>query len=178
MKLMLLAGIPLVSLMIGCAGKKPPVEEAKKTEVKKEAPAKVAAPIKEAKSANLIKVEDLLAELMAQKVYFDFDKSELTEKAKEILAKVGKILSQPMEKEVINILIEGHTDEMGTGEYNIALGEKRALKVKEYLESYGVSVAQLKIISFGEEKKAKEGHDEQSNSLNRRAELKAESVKK
>ena len=68
-----------------------------------------------------------------------------------------------------NIVIEGHADERGTPEYNISLGERRALAVKAYLQGRGVAASQISIMSYGKEKPAVLGHDEASYSKNRRA---------
>jgi peptidoglycan-associated lipoprotein len=69
------------------------------------------------------------------------------------------------------IIIEGHTDERGTPEYNIALGERRARSVARYMSNLGVDVNQLSIVSYGEEKPAVDGHNEDAWSKNRRAVL-------
>lgn len=67
------------------------------------------------------------------------------------------------------IIIEGHTDERGTPEYNIALGERRARSVARYMQNLGVDVNQLSIVSYGEEKPVDPGHAESSWQKNRRA---------
>ena len=67
------------------------------------------------------------------------------------------------------IIIEGHTDERGTPEYNIALGERRARAVARYMQNLGVDVNQLSIVSYGEEKPVDPGHTENSWQKNRRA---------
>ncbi|MDX1269970.1 MAG: peptidoglycan-associated lipoprotein Pal, partial [Oceanisphaera sp.] len=71
----------------------------------------------------------------------------------------------------VSILVEGHADERGTPEYNIALGERRAKAVTSYLQSLGVSGSQLAIVSYGEEKPADTSHTESAFSQNRRAVL-------
>lgn len=68
-------------------------------------------------------------------------------------------------------LIEGHTDERGTPEYNIALGERRAKAVAKYMQNLGVDVSQLSVVSYGEEKPADPGHAEDAFGHNRRAVL-------
>jgi peptidoglycan-associated lipoprotein len=72
----------------------------------------------------------------------------------------------------LNVVIEGHCDERGTGEYNMALGERRAKAVRDALVMAGVQASRIRSVSFGEEKPAQEGHDENSWAMNRRAELK------
>ena len=101
-------------------------------------------------------------------VYFDFDKYNIkSEFAKALDSHAEFLISHPS----FNIVIEGHADERGTPEYNIALGERRALAVKSYLQGRGVSAMQISIKSFGKEKPAVLGHDETSYAKNRRAVL-------
>jgi peptidoglycan-associated lipoprotein len=69
------------------------------------------------------------------------------------------------------ITLEGHTDETGSREYNLALGERRALTVRRQLVLLGATAGQIKTVSYGEERPVAEGHDEQSYSQNRRAEI-------
>jgi peptidoglycan-associated lipoprotein len=115
------------------------------------------------------KVEDLMNRLMADEIYFDYDKATLTSKARDLLAQVGEIL----EKEPrLLVRIEGHTDERGTESYNMTLGAKRAQSVKEYLINYGVSDKRLSSTSFGEEKPKVFDSNEEAWSKNRRAAFK------
>ena len=71
----------------------------------------------------------------------------------------------------LTVRIEGHADERGTNEYNLALGERRAQAVQQYLGSYGVDAGRISVLSYGEEKPAVEGGDDMSWSKNRRAEF-------
>ncbi|MBT9537954.1 MAG: peptidoglycan-associated lipoprotein Pal [Nitrospirae bacterium] len=82
-------------------------------------------------------------------IYFDFDRYDIREDEKPILKSVSGHL---LENTEYKILIEGHCDERGTNEYNLALGEKRALSAKKYLLSFGVSSSRMEVISYGEEK--------------------------
>jgi peptidoglycan-associated lipoprotein len=101
-------------------------------------------------------------------VYFDFDRSEVKDNFRAIVAAHGKYLaSRPDSK----VTIEGHADERGTREYNIALGERRIAAVTRILTLQGASSAQVDSISYGEERPAALGHDENAWSLNRRAEF-------
>jgi peptidoglycan-associated lipoprotein len=115
-----------------------------------------------------------VAELSAQEgmnlsnVYFDFDDFSLDQEAKTALAQNAAWLINNPQREII---IEGHCDERGTDEYNIALGERRATSTKRYLIVLGVNGAQLSTISFGEERPANTGHDESAWTKNRRAEF-------
>ena len=99
-------------------------------------------------------------------IHFDFDKSFIREDAKPTLREVAEYLkANPM----ASILIEGHCDERGTAEYNIALGERRAASTKSYLVSLGVKPGSLSTVSFGEEKPLDPGHSEEAWAKNRRA---------
>jgi len=99
-------------------------------------------------------------------IYFDYDSSELREEFKILLrAHADYLLNNPGSR----VTIEGHADERGTREYNLALGENRAFKVKKYLTLQGVTQDRVKTVSFGEEKPDLEGHTESDWSKNRRA---------
>ncbi len=99
-------------------------------------------------------------------IYFDFDKSDIKDEFRDIVNAHAEYLAI---NQGVNITIEGHTDERGTREYNIALGERRANAVKRMLTLQGVSASQIRVISYGEERPAALGHDESAWSLNRRA---------
>jgi peptidoglycan-associated lipoprotein len=101
-----------------------------------------------------------------QDIYFDFDKSAIRNDAKPGLAKVADYVKK---NKGAKVLIEGHCDERGTAEYNMALGDRRATSAKKYLESLGVPSASLSTISFGKEKPIDPGHDESAWAKNRRA---------
>lgn len=116
--------------------------------------------------AERARLESLINQIMSEDVYFDFDRSELTEKAKELLAQVGELL---LKESRFTITIEGHTDERGTEDYNFTLGAKRAMKVKEFLIAYGVSADRMESVSYGKENPKVEGSTEEAYSQNRRA---------
>jgi peptidoglycan-associated lipoprotein len=101
-------------------------------------------------------------------VYFDFDKSVLRQDAIDQLNKNAEDIKKHLD---FIYQIAGHCDERGTQEYNLALGERRALAVRDYLISVGVPADHLVTISYGEEKPAVQGHDEGAWSKNRRAEF-------
>ena len=99
-------------------------------------------------------------------VRFDFDKSEVKEDGRRACQVVAAFMKKnPGAK----LLIEGHCDERGTAEYNMALGERRAAAVMGYLVSLGVSKGALSTVSFGKEKPLDPGHDEAAWAKNRRA---------
>lgn len=101
-----------------------------------------------------------------QTIYFDFDSSNLSSAARETLEANAEWLKG---NEKVDIQIEGHCDERGGHQYNLALGERRARAVKDYLSALGVQDARISIISYGKEKPNAFGHDEESWGKNRRA---------
>jgi len=105
-----------------------------------------------------------------EKIYFDFDQFTLSAEARDTLADNAKYLKM---NDGIQIVIEGHCDERGSDEYNLALGESRAIAAKNYLVSLGISATRLSVISYGEEKPAVMGSNESAWAKNRRAEFKS-----
>jgi peptidoglycan-associated lipoprotein len=102
-------------------------------------------------------------------VYFDYDKSAIRNDSAEVLRKnAGIMKANPNWGQ---ITIEGNTDERGSEEYNLALGERRAMAVKRYLVDLGVSGSRLRTVSFGEAKPAVPGHDESAWRYNRRVDF-------
>ena len=161
-------------LMTHCAHKK----------VVTEAPAPVAAPEVEKVDEQTTKVDQPVLseeEIFQQKsldqlnqegnlkrIHFDFDKYEIREDMKSILSANTDWL---LKHKSIEVLIEGHCDERGTIEYNIALGEKRAESAQNYVASLGVPTGRIKIVSYGKNKPLTTGNDEESFAQNRRAEF-------
>ncbi len=107
---------------------------------------------------------------MIQTVYFDYDKYDIRDNQIGIMNENSRRLREFKPSD--QVLIEGHCDERGTVEYNLALGERRAAVVKKYLENAGVAAPRMETISYGEERPAAIGHDEGAWSRNRRTELK------
>jgi len=103
---------------------------------------------------------------LSDKIYFNFEKASLTDNSKELISEYINFA-----KNAKAIRLEGHCDERGTREYNLALGEKRAIEVKNYLIIKGVSSSKIKVISYGEEKPIELGSDESSWKENRRVEI-------
>ncbi len=99
--------------------------------------------------------------------YFEFDSSDLKPEAMRAL----DVHAKDLKAQGNRVALEGHTDERGTREYNMALGERRAAAVQRYLALQGVSVSQLELISYGEEKAAVTGTGEEAWAQNRRVEL-------
>lgn len=98
-------------------------------------------------------------------IYFDFDSSDIREDQRSTLDGNGTWM---LHNTSATVQIEGHCDERGTVEYNLALGERRAQGAKGYLVSFGVPDARLTTISYGEERPADPGHDENAWAKNRR----------
>lgn len=98
-------------------------------------------------------------------IYFDFDKSNIREDQRERLEKNADYL---LANRMVRVRVEGNCDERGTNEYNMALGERRALSAKKYLINLGVMESRLETISYGEERPLQYGHDELSWAQNRR----------
>ena len=99
-------------------------------------------------------------------VFFDYDRAELKPEARERLAKNAQWLNANPQ---FLVTLEGHCDERGTNEYNLALGDRRAGAARDYLQSLGVNTGRLKTISYGEERPFCTEHDESCYSQNRRA---------
>lgn len=103
---------------------------------------------------------------VAEDIHFDFDSSAITPEAAEILKKKAQFLSANAD---VNVNIEGHCDDRGTNEYNMALGDKRAQAAKAFLVELGVAEARLSTVSFGEEKPLIAGaKSEEEHAKNRR----------
>lgn len=106
--------------------------------------------------------------LSDRKIFFDFDSSLVRDESMPMIRAHAEYLAA---NSGASFTLEGHADERGTREYNIALGEKRADAVRRILMANGVAAGQIKIISYGEERPAAFGHNEEAWSRNRRAEL-------
>ena len=106
--------------------------------------------------------------LAKRTVYFDFDESVILDQDRPILDAHAQYLSQNLGAAVT---LEGHTDERGTREYNLALGERRAISVRQFMSLLGASSQQLRTVSYGEEQPAALGHNEEAWAQNRRVEV-------
>jgi peptidoglycan-associated lipoprotein len=113
-------------------------------------------------------LEELNKDQILKRIHFDFDKYDIREDMKPLLQANANWL---LKFRSVEVLIEGHCDERGTIEYNIALGEKRAEAAKNYLASLGMNPAKIKIISYGKSKPLVAGVDEETYFQNRRAEF-------
>lgn len=179
--LAVMAALSVAALIAGgCASKEvvkseePIVKaEAPKVEQPKPAPPKPAEPARQAQEVVAASTEQQPAatavEAALATVYFDFDKSDLRQDTRNALNKNAEFLlkAQPNAK----VRIEGHCDERGSAEYNLALGERRATSALQYLITLGVKADRLSTVSYGKEKPAVQGNDEAAWAKNRRAEF-------
>lgn len=113
-------------------------------------------------------LEDPNSPLSNRVFYFPYDSAEISTEDRETLSAHARYLSEHPE---ISVVVEGHADERGSREYNLALGERRGQSVEQLLLLQGTSKDQLELISFGEERPVAMGHDESAWRLNRRVEL-------
>jgi len=110
-----------------------------------------------------------MQEMELLNIYFDFDRYFLRPESKTTLEKSARILKANPQ---IKIKIEGHCDERGTVEYNLALGEKRARAARDYLVNLGIDPGRISVISYGKERPVDMGHNEDAWQKNRRDEFK------
>lgn len=127
---------------------------------------------RQARLAPAERVDDQLREearvIESEPVYFDFDSSDIKPEYRPVLENKAAWLKANPESRV---RIEGHCDDRGTAEYNLALGEKRAIRVMDYLVSLGIPARRISTISYGEERPAVLGANEEAWARNRRAEF-------
>lgn len=149
MKKRLFAVLAAVALISGCASTTPVESEADDFAAQQDA---------EQSEAFVQNAKD--------RVFFGFDKSNLSAEAVKVLKVQAEYLKANPDTQVV---VEGHTDDRGTREYNLALGERRAVAVKNYLISRGVDADRIRVISYGKERPAVVGANEAAWSQNRRA---------
>ena len=109
-----------------------------------------------------------LRRVLGQVIYFDYDKDQLRDDARAVLDAKAAVMAANAS---VTLVISGHTDEQGTAEYNLALGQRRAAQVKRYLESKGVAENRMTTQSLGDSQPAVQGSDETAYQQNRRAEF-------
>jgi peptidoglycan-associated lipoprotein len=163
-----IATVALTAWLAGCATQKPaeapPVED--KTKPAVTAPAAQPAPTQ---PAELSAAEKRRQELLAQKrVHFAFDSSTIDDEARQVIeAHAAYLTANPN----LKVKLEGHCDERGTREYNLALGERRAQAVEKMMKLLGVTANRLSNSSYGEEKPLDPEHNESAWRQNRRVEI-------
>jgi len=173
----------VISGTVGCANKdivkkeEPIVVDRKAT-----ASSPVAVPTADSQTATEVKKDEVIAAETTQlpantatvkaeleKVYFGFNSTDLNNEARNTLTLNAEILMKTQQD--VKLRIEGHSDERGSAEYNLALGERRAKAAAKYLVTMGVKPDRLSIISYGEEHPTVKGSDESAWSKNRRDEF-------
>jgi peptidoglycan-associated lipoprotein len=132
------------------------------------APAPAPQPPAEDPSAAAARVTAAVLAEVANRVHFEFDKSDIRAEDRGILDTKAAILSV---NGGLRLRISGHADERGSDEYNLALGNRRAAAVKTYLVNKGIDAGRFEVVSYGEERPLAPGHDEASWAENRRAEF-------
>ncbi|MDE2561651.1 MAG: peptidoglycan-associated lipoprotein Pal [Sphingomonadales bacterium] len=157
----LIGSITILSLGLASCAPKPPKQlpPAPSTKPVSEAPSTPAGPIPGSKA-------DFLASVTSDTIHFDTDKYNIDSVSQQILASQVKWLMRYPSKQ---ITIEGHCDERGTREYNLALGERRANAAKDYLSSLGIDPSRIKTISYGKERPIALGSNPEAWAKNRRA---------
>jgi peptidoglycan-associated lipoprotein len=119
-------------------------------------------------AADLAALKDAKSPLSRRSVYFAYDNYQIQPEQRSVIETHGPFLAA---RHSAKITIEGHADERGSREYNLALGQRRAEAVRKALAVYGVADSQMEAISFGSEKPVAKGHDEESWAKNRRADI-------
>ena len=172
-----LMAISLAALLLaGCASKTPeeptkveaPEEETTRSTTEAPKPPEILVPTISSGGHLVYPLEDGDTETLQGIFYFDFDQAIVKRSGHTELDKHAKGM---MQDRSIRVRLEGHADERGTREYNLALGERRANAIRAYLTAQGVSRSQLEVISYGEEKPARMGGGESSWAQNRRVEF-------
>ncbi|HER43216.1 MAG TPA: peptidoglycan-associated lipoprotein Pal [Candidatus Eisenbacteria bacterium] len=154
--------LSIAMIVTACAKKEavPVIEEVEPVE-------EVAPPLEEIEE-DVEPVVEEAEPLVLEDVFFDFDKFNIKKEYEPVLIKNAEmLLSRPGAK----LLIEGHCDERGTNEYNIALGEKRAKSVLDFYVTYGIDEGRLSMVSYGEERPFARGNNEEAWAKNRRAHM-------
>ena len=182
MNLMMAVLVAGLFMTVSCA-QKTVVSEPTTIEDKAKADAEAEAAEKARLEAERIKAQELEEKMAQEKaakiaaarnrfvnqnIHFEYDSAELSSMAKMLLKEKAEWLrANPS----VRVTIEGHCDERGTTEYNLALGERRAMAAKNYLVDLGISAGRLDMVSFGEEKPLDDGMTEEAYRKNRRAQF-------
>ena len=159
-----LVALILTFLFVGCAKEEPPPPTAEAQPRPAAPPPPPPSPPPPPPGPSIS--QQAFQEFQNQDIYFDFDKYDLRTDARATLDRKASFLNQ---NSSIRVQVEGHCDERGTNEYNMALGERRANAAKQYLTTAGISAGRLSTISYGEERPLDPGHNEAAWARNRRA---------
>ena len=163
-------GLLASAFLAGCASNVP-LDEGKAAPVESRTPSKGGATAggnSQSKVASVDLTQNASANQVGRVVYFDYDSFVIKDEYRNIVEAQAKLLSTDRSKK---LKVEGHTDERGGSEYNLALGQKRAESVTKALKLLGVNDSQVEAVSFGKERPAVQGSDESAWAKNRRAEL-------
>jgi peptidoglycan-associated lipoprotein len=171
---LVLAFVAAVALAAGCSSKPKASSASAAGSSAPSAPAPtpvepadvVVTPEGSAPDAGSVTVEDLNRRGYLKDVFFDLDRAEVRGDQREVLDQNGAWLRKRTE---VKIIIEGHCDERGTAQYNMALGERRAQTVTDYLVALGIAPSRIQVMSYGKERPFSHGHDDSSWAQNRRA---------
>jgi peptidoglycan-associated lipoprotein len=170
----MMRNVRIAALLVGvvalgaCSKKQPPVQpEPQGPPPVQQTTPPAATPVRD-DSAEREEALRRLRAVLEQVVYFDYDESTIRADAQESLAAKVPMLRQNAN---IRIRIEGHADERGSVEYNLALGMRRANAVRDYLTGFGLDASRFDVYSFGEDRPAVQGSNEAAWSQNRRAEF-------
>lgn len=170
--------VPVLALMLSaCSGLGSTRQEAAETEVK-ESPVASPADSGATTSAadivgvlNGVRIDQESSPDSVRTIYFEYDSSEVRSEFIPVIAAHGELLASDSGRRVV---LEGHADERGSREYNVALGERRALSVRRLLLGSGGRDSQIQVISYGEERPAVAGRNESAWSQNRRVKIRYE----
>lgn len=163
--LFLVLTLAVLMILPACSKKEaPPVEE--DITPAEEVPPPPPPPVEE-EEFETIEEEELIP-LVLEDIFFDFDKHNIKSEYRIVLEANADLL---MERTDAVLVIEGHCDERGTAEYNLALGEKRAKAAMDFFLAYGIAADRLSMISYGEERPFDYGHDDDAWAMNRRAHM-------
>jgi peptidoglycan-associated lipoprotein len=160
---MTLVALILTFLFVGCAKEEPPPPTVEPPPRPAAPPPPPPSPPPPPPGPSIS--QQAFQEFQNQDIYFDFDKYDLRTDARATLDRKASFLNQ---NSSVRVQIEGHTDERGTNEYNLALGERRANAAKQYLTTAGISAGRLSTISYGKERPLDPGHNEAAWAKNRR----------
>jgi len=168
-KVLIILAIGLVFLIAGLNGCSKKKKATPVVQKKKEAPARPKpAPPAVVPKAPEKKEEGVPRDLSFQTIYFDYDKSIIRSDQRSMLERNAQLLSR---YDTVKVRLEGHCDERGTEEYNIALGQRRADSIQSFLSDYGISSNRISTVTYGEMRPVDQGHNETAWSKNRRCEI-------
>jgi peptidoglycan-associated lipoprotein len=165
-----ISGLLLAAAVLGCGRSQPAAAPAPAAAPPASAPAPSSTADADARAAREAAEREAqrVRAVLETRVFFDYDRSELRPEARRVLDEKAQALREAPD---IRLRVEGHADERGSTEYNLALGSRRASTVVDYLTGFGLSATRFELASFGEERPLTRGNGEEAWSQNRRAEF-------